>query len=104
LRRNKIRFIKHYNRLPGKPDIVKIAKKKAVFIDGDFWHGWQFDLLRNRLPSLYWVNKIGGNVKRDRKNRQKLKSMGWQILRMWQHNLERKKDKSLQKILSFLSD
>ena len=42
LRKQKIHFMKHYKKLPGRPDKTRVRSRKAVFIDGDFWHGWKF--------------------------------------------------------------
>jgi len=42
LRKRRIYFQQHYKRIAGNPDIALPQKKKAVFIDGDFWHGYQF--------------------------------------------------------------
>jgi DNA mismatch endonuclease (patch repair protein) len=101
LRSKKILFRKHH-KIPGNPDVVVTALKKAIFIDGDFWHGWQFAQRREKLP-IYWQNKIENNIKRDRRNRLKLKRDGWQILRIWEHDLEKNPEKTGIKIVSFLA-
>ena len=54
------RYRKHYNKLPGNPDIVFIKRKIAIFIDGDFWHGYKFKVQKQRLPETYWIDKIKG--------------------------------------------
>ncbi|MBD3311425.1 MAG: DNA mismatch endonuclease Vsr [Candidatus Magasanikbacteria bacterium] len=104
LRKNKIYFQKHYNKAPGKPDIALPQKKKAVFIDGDFWHGWQFSKKKRKLPKKYWLQKIEGNIKRDKKNRAKLKRDGWKVLRVWEHQLKKEGGKYLEKITKFLKN
>jgi len=76
-------------------------QKKAVFIDGDFWHGYKYNVFKNRLPRL-WRIKIEGNIRRDTKNRSKLRRRGWKILRIWEHELERNFDKTIEKIITFL--
>ena len=58
LRKRGIYFQKHYKRVIGNPDIALPRKKKAVFIDGDFWHGYKFPKLKKRLPKKYWLAKI----------------------------------------------
>lgn len=98
----KIYFQKHYKRAPGNPDIALPRKKKAVFIDGDFWHGWKFKERANKLPKEYWKEKIGNNIKRDSKNRRKLRLKGWRILRIWEHQLKKKEQQTLEKIVNFL--
>ena len=101
LKSNKIYFTSHYNKLPGKPDIVFIRKKKAVFIDGDFWHGWNFKKRETRLPEK-WAIKISRNIKRDRKTRQLIRDEGWEILRLWEHEIEKNPQKAFQKIVRFI--
>lgn len=102
LRRRKIYFQKHYKKVSGNPDIALPIKKKAVFIDGDFWHGYQFSKLKKRLPKKYWVAKISRNIERDKKNRAKLKQMGWRVLRIWEHELRQDLEEAIGKIANFV--
>jgi DNA mismatch endonuclease (patch repair protein) len=102
LRKRKIYFQKHYKNAIGNPDIALPRKKKAVFIDGDFWHGYQFPKLKKRLPKKYWVEKIGNNIKRDRQNRNRLKKEDWKILRVWSHEIINKRP-GIDKIIDFLN-
>lgn len=88
LKRRGLRFRKHVKSLPGCPDVVFTKQKLAVFIDGDFWHGYRFPAWRNTLPK-FWREKIGKNRDRDRRNFAKLRRMGWRVLRIWQHEIER---------------
>jgi len=103
LRRRGIYFQKHYNKAPGKPDIALPRKKKAVFIDGDFWHGYQFSKRKHRLPKKYWLKKIKSNIKRDRQYRAKLRREGWQVLRIWEHEVLKKFDDTVEKTVYFLN-
>lgn len=99
-------FQKHYNRVNGCPDIALPRKKIAIFIDGDFWHGYKFKEKKERLlvsQQHYWINKIEKNIARDRKTRKLLKDTGWKVLRIWEHQLKRRKAATLEKILCFLS-
>jgi len=102
LRKNGIYFQKHYKKAPGNPDIALPRKKKAVFIDGDFWHGWKFKERRNKLPKVYWRTKIENNMKRDNKNRRMLKKEGWELLRVWEHQLKDNSGYYSEKIRKFL--
>ncbi len=102
LRKKKISFKKHAKVL-GNPDIAVAPSKRAVFIDGDFWHGWKFNKRKGKLPP-YWREKILNNMRRDRRNRRKLKAAGWSIFKVWEHELEAKnKNSTLKKIAEFLS-
>lgn len=103
LRSKNIYFQKHYKRAPGNPDIALPRKKKAVFIDGDFWHGWKFAEKKKRLPNDgYWIQKIEKNIRRDKKNRARLRKDGWKVLRIWEHQLKKDPETSLKRITEFL--
>jgi DNA mismatch endonuclease (patch repair protein) len=103
LRKRGVYFQKHYNRISGKPDIAFPRKKKAIFIDGDFWHGYGFAKMKGRLPKKYWVKKIEGNKLRDKKISQKLKKEGWKVLRIWEHEIKMDKEKVIDKIIKFIN-
>ena len=102
LRKRGIYFQKHYKKAMGKPDIALPDKKKAVFIDGDFWHGRNFLKQKKRLPKKYWVSKIERNIKNDRRNRLALRRAGWKILRVWEKETIRDPEKAMSKISKFL--
>lgn len=102
LRKNKIHFQKHYRRVPGCPDIAVPSKRKAVFIDGDFWHGRDFGRRKPGLPE-YWQKKISTNIERDKRNRSKLRRAGWRVLRVWEHDIEKNTDKTMARIADFLA-
>lgn len=102
LRQQNVYFQKHYTRVIGSPDIALPRKKRAVFIDGEFWHGYTLERRKNDLP-MYWSQKIIRNVKRDREFRKRLKDDGWQVMRVWEHELNKKaREKTLEKIRFFL--
>jgi len=103
LRINKIYFQKHYNKVLGSPDIALPRKKKAVFIDGDFWHGRTFERRKDKLPE-YWVKKISRNMERDNEYRLKLKNMGWKLLPVWESELTKVSTRleALERIKKFL--
>lgn len=74
--------------LPGRPDILFRAPMVAVFVDGDFWHGWRFPLWRDKL-SEGWEAKIEANRRRDARNIRKLRRLGWTVIRLWEHQTAR---------------
>lgn len=78
----------HARDLPGRPDFVFREACLAVFVDGDFWHGWRFPAWRHKL-SAKWEDKIAGNRRRDIRNHRKLRRMGWGVVRVWEHQVER---------------
>lgn len=102
LRRKGVYFQKHYKKAIGNPDIVLPNKKKAVFLDGDFWHGYRFLELKKRLPKQYWLAKIEKNIKRDKSNSEKLRKKGWEVLRVWEHEITDNFYQVSKKIIKFL--
>jgi DNA mismatch endonuclease (patch repair protein) len=101
LHKKGLRFRKHVKDLPGKPDIVFRKAKVAVFIDGDFWHGYRFPAWEDKV-SDFWRKKITGNRKRDARNHRKLRSKGWKVIRIWQHEVERDFETCLDRIVESL--
>lgn len=83
------RYRLHCENLPGKPDLAFKGRKKAIFVNGCFWHGHQ-GCPAAKLPESnfgYWQEKISGNQKRDAKNRAKLEALGWKSLVLWECEL-----------------
>lgn len=91
------RYRKNVSGLPGKPDIVFVKQKVAVFIDGDFWHGYKFPQWENKLSPV-WREKIGKNRKRDKINFAILRRKGWKVIRIWGHQIKDDLDKCIIKI------
>lgn len=106
LRSNRVYFQKHYKRAPGTPDIALPRKKRAVFIDGDFWHGRNYEKMLEKSNGMndYWDNKILINIERDKKQDAELLRRGWRILRVWESDINRKRTREsvLSSIASFL--
>ena len=99
LRRMNIYFAKHVDSITGKPDIVFRKKKVAVFIDSDFWHGHPQRGVMPKSNLEYWQKKIRRNKRRDAAVTQELRSKGWTVLRVWEHNLKLHYKRSINKIL-----
>lgn len=74
--------------LPGKPDFVFRAQQLAVFIDGCFWHGCPRCYRPPRDNRRYWTAKVLRNRSRDLLRTRELRSMGWQVIRVWEHSLK----------------
>ena len=95
LRKNKI----HYRRFPkifGSPDFV-VEKKVLVFCDGDFWHGYGYGK-KKRPQKKFWRDKIERNMKRDRKVTRKLRADGWSVVRLWEHDIEKRPQSCIGRI------
>lgn len=98
LHKRGLRFRKHVKDLPGKPDVVFRRAKVAVFIDGDFWHGYRFPAWEHKV-SDFWKEKISKNRERDQRNFRKLRRMGWKIIRIWQHEVKNGLDACIDRII-----
>jgi len=96
-----LKWEEHARDLPGCPDMVFRQEKVAVFIDGDFWHGWRFPLWKDKL-SESWEEKIGRNRERDKKNHDRLRRLGWKVIRLWEHQIHGDIDKVIGRILAVL--
>ena len=97
LHRRGFRFRKHVKDLPGKPDVVFTKARVAIFVDGDFWHGYRFCTWKDSL-SEYWKIKIARNQERDAAANCQLEQMGWKVVRLWQHEIEGDLEKSIDRI------
>jgi len=98
LKDHNLKFKKHYDTF-GKPDIAFPEIKIAVFVNGEFWHGRNFSKIKDRLAD-FWKDKIGKNIRRDRKNYKLLKNNGWEVIIIWDKDLKKNPNKELSKILS----
>ena len=80
------RYRKNFKDLPGKPDIVITKYKIAIFCDGEFFHGKDWEVLKQRLEnsnnSEYWINKISKNMHHDDQVNKELMFMGWTVIRL----------------------
>ena len=89
---NGFRFRKNVKKLPGTPDIVLPKYKTVIFVHGCFWHGHEKCKYSKRPETKkeFWKNKIEGNIKRDRKNINELKKLGWKVITIWQCEIRNK--------------
>lgn len=82
------RYRKNYKELPGTPDIAITKYKLAIFVDGEFWHGYNWEEKKKKISKNrdYWIPKIEKNIERDKKFKQELEKMGWVVMRFWAEN------------------
>lgn len=87
-----LRYRKNYKKIIGKPDIVFVGKKVAVFCDSEFWHGYDWENKKNEIQSRreFWIPKIERNMQRDIKVTQTLENEGWTVLRFWGNDIKKK--------------
>lgn len=83
------RYRLHRKNLPGKPDIVFVGRKKAIFVHGCFWHGHGCKIGREPKSNLeFWQPKIARNRERDRQKQSELEQIGWEVATVWQCELK----------------
>ena len=102
------RYRKNYNKLPGKPDIVLPKYKIAIFCDGEFFHGKDWNILRKKLEnsnnSEFWINKIEHNRKRDDEINKRLFFEGWTVIRFWGEEIKKHTDECVKVVEETIFD
>lgn len=83
-----LRFRLHRKDLPGSPDIVFMKQKIAVFVDGCFWHGCPEHAVQPDTNGKFWRQKIEANRMRDVDASRQLTSLGWTVIRVWEHEVK----------------
>lgn len=100
------RFRIHKKELPGKPDIVLPKFKTVIFVQGCFWH-YHKDCPEGRIPntnSKYWKEKLSKNVDRDLKHQESCMALGWNVLVIWECEIEKKLEYVLSEINNLVKD
>lgn len=95
-------YRKNYKELPGSPDIVLTKYKIAIFCDGEFFHGKDWDKLKARLEKgergEYWIKKITRNMERDEEVNKQLIFRGWTVLRFWEDEIKKNTDECVKAV------
>ena len=87
LRARKITGWRRHLPLAGKPDFAFPDRRLAIFLDGCFWHGCPNHSTQPKSNAVFWRRKIALNRARDSAVTRKLRSSGWRVLRLWEHEL-----------------
>jgi DNA mismatch endonuclease (patch repair protein) len=74
-------------RVKVEPDFIFRPEKLAVFVDGCFWHGCLLHATKPKANAEIWRRKLEGNVTRDERSTRALKAAGWEVVRVWEHEL-----------------
>lgn len=100
------RYRKNVKKLPGTPDIVYPKKKLAIFVDGEFWHGYNWDEKKTKIKTNrgFWIPKIERNLQRDNRNNLLLSETGWFVMRFWEHEIEKDFEDCVHRVISYLQD
>ena len=95
-----IRYRKNLRNLPGKPDIAITRYKIAIFCDGEFFHGKDWEVLKPRLEKgnngEFWISKISRNRERDDEVNKRLLFMGWTVIRFWGTDIKKHTDECVR--------
>lgn len=93
-----------YKKLIGKPDILLKKYKTAVFIDGEYWHGYNWEERKPKVKTNreFWIAKIERNMQRDREVNAELERLGYTVFRFWETEIKKELDACLQKAISHL--
>ncbi|NAY91574.1 DNA mismatch endonuclease Vsr [Muricauda sp. JGD-17] len=100
------RYRVDYKKLIGKPDIALKKYKTVIFIDGEFWHGHNWNERRHKIKSNreFWIPKIERNMQRDGEVNIELNRMGYTVFRFWESEVKKNLDSCLNKVLEHLDE
>ena len=98
--RRGLRYRKNYKELYGKPDIVFLGARIAVFVDGKMWHGYDWEHQKDDFKSRrdYWIPKIERNIEHDYEATQELISLDWLVMRFWDFEIKKNLQECADKI------
>lgn len=101
-----IRYRRNYKKLPGSPDIAITKHHIAIFIDGEFWHGKDWQKRKPRLKSNreYWIEKIEENMARDQRNDRELQTLGWTVIRFWEKDVKKDVNACASTVIEAIAD
>lgn len=99
------RYRRNYKKLPGSPDIAIQRYNVAVFVDGEFWHGenWEERKAKLKHNREYWIEKIEENIARDKRVDAQLKELGWIPIHFWEKQVLKNTDECLNAILALIN-
>lgn len=100
-----VRYRVDSKQLPGKPDISIKKYNLAIFIDGEFWHGYNWDERKDAIKSnrKFWLPKIERNMRRDRQVNQELSERGFTVFRFWSKEILNDLDRCINDVLMFIA-
>lgn len=98
--RRGLRYRKNYKELYGKPDIVFLGARIAVFVDGKMWHGYDWEHKKDDFKSRrdYWIPKIERNIEHDYEVTQELIALDWLVMRFWDFEIKKNLQECADKI------
>ena len=99
-----IRYRKNVKGLPGTPDIIIPKYKLVIFVDGEFWHGYNWDEKKKKIKSnkKFWIPKIERNIQRDMEHNRFYRKNGWTVMRFWENEIKKEFSVCVQKVLEHI--
>lgn len=101
-----IRYRKNVKKIFGHPDLAFLKKKVAIFVDSEFWHGYNWESRKKDFKTHqdFWIPKIERNIARDKEVNEKLESAGWSVLRFWGKEIKEDVNKCVEKIIKEIEE
>jgi len=98
------RYRVDYRKLIGRPDIVLKKYKTVIFIDGEYWHGHNWEERKKKIKTNreFWIAKIERNMQRDREVNRELKNLGYMVFRFWESEIKKELDRCLGSVVDHL--
>ncbi len=100
-----VRYRVNSKKIPGRPDISIQKYKLAIFIDGEFWHGYNWPEKKEKWKTNkdFWIPKIERNMQRDRQVNKQLEELGYTVFRFWTNEIKHELNKCINDILVFIN-
>jgi DNA mismatch endonuclease (patch repair protein) len=100
-----VRYRVDSRQLIGRPDVSIKKYKLAIFIDGEFWHGYNWDDRQDKISNnrAFWIPKIERNMQRDRQVNRQLEEMGYTVFRFWEHEIKKHLNKCINDVLVYIA-
>jgi DNA mismatch endonuclease (patch repair protein) len=106
LHRAGYRFRLYVSSLPGRPDIVLPKYHTAIFVNGCFWHRHP-GCSKSYTPSSrteFWTAKFEATIARDAKKSIELRKQGWNVLTVWECELQQSPVAVLDRIATSVAE
>lgn len=103
--KNGLRYRVNNKKLPGTPDVSITKYKLAIFVDGEYWHGYNWDVRRDKIKTNreFWIPKIERNMQKDAEVNKKLSELNFTVFRFWESEIKNDLQKCVNDILQYIS-
>jgi len=100
------RYRVDYKKLIGKPDVVLKKYRTVIFIDGEYWHGHNWEERKRKVKTNreFWIPKIERNMQRDEEVNKELNRLGYKVFRFWETEIKKELERCLNEVVSHLEN